>query len=628
MKKTVIFLKGLDAGKRKTVFDTGGNLMSFVTVCLISSVIFAVDYKFPEPNETAKFIKLVSLIPVLSISALPLALVKRNIRFTLLDLFSMLFLIYYLFSVFVRGTGDPIHLLLSIALSAIYVIVRATASGSNAGLKWIALAILTVSIFELILGLKQIYGYATSNHFRYSVTGSFFNPGPFGGYLAFIFSLSLSVLVKMRRKVDVFLSAVIQKRFKELISVDVPLCLVSFVTLFLSFILLPASMSRSAWMAVCVVLFIAIMEIGTLKRLKNWFSNRKRLLMPLAIIASLLVIVTIFGVYTLKKDSADARLFSWQISAKVIASNPVAGFGTGYFGGAFAKQQAQYFADNPESKYLYVADCPAYAFNEYLQIGTELGLTGLFLFLAVMFLAIRNVFIKSNPFQYGLIALSIFAFTSYPFRLVPLLVLFVVSMAAQKSKELPGRLTGKMFFVVISVAAFAVWIGLRPLMNEHIKAQTEWRKLQSLYRMDIYDAAGYEEIHALLKYNHKYLFEYGHALNKIGDNKKSNEILRRGSELSNDPMFHNILGNNYLAMKDYDNAEKSYKMAFNIVPSRIYPLYLLAKLYSEQGNRSKSLNMCKKVMDFRPKIHSPAVDELKVEVEELFNNLSILYNAD
>jgi tetratricopeptide (TPR) repeat protein len=164
-------------------------------------------------------------------------------------------------------------------------------------------------------------------------------------------------------------------------------------------------------------------------------------------------------------------------------------------------------------------------------------------------------------------------------------------------------------------------MGTRPQMNDYIKAQTEWRKLKTLYGMEIYDTDSYAELFSTLKHDHKFLFEYGHSLNKVGEHEKSNEILRQGADLSSDPMFHNIIGNNYLALKEYDHAEKSYKMAYNIVPSRIYPLYLLAKLYIEQENHVMALDMCRKVMEFKPKIHSTAVSEIKAEIKELMNNL-------
>ena len=44
---------------------------------------------------------------------------------------------------------------------------------------------------EAVWGLRQIYGFATSNHSLYAVTGSFYNPGPYSGYLALVFPVCL-----------------------------------------------------------------------------------------------------------------------------------------------------------------------------------------------------------------------------------------------------------------------------------------------------------------------------------------------------------------------------------------------------------------------------------------------------
>ena len=393
----------IDTKKLRRINDIISNILSFVVIFLTAKVIFAIDHRFPESNEMAKFVKIISIIPIISASGFFLFLVKRSIKFSLLDLFSLLFFVYYLILAFVSGSGDPKHILLPIFLLSIYVIVRVIASNNDYGLKWCALAILLVSIFELTLGIKQMYGLVASNHLRGSITGSFFNPGPFGGYLAFIFALSLSVLVKMRVNIEILISAVKLRQFKRIISIDILLYFVSFAVLILSLILLPSTMSRSAWMSVCFVSLIAIIQSGAVKKTLCKLSSHKYLLMSLALMVTVLVAISIYGIYTLKEGSADARFFSWRISTKVIFADPIVGVGPGHFEGAYAIRQAQYFSENPDSKYIYIADCPDYAFNEYLQMGAELGLVGLVLFTSIIILALRNV--KSNPLQYGSIAI-------------------------------------------------------------------------------------------------------------------------------------------------------------------------------------------------------------------------------
>jgi hypothetical protein len=46
---------------------------------------------------------------------------------------------------------------------------------------WLLLA---WGVKEAVLGLLQVYGYEASNHLLYALTGSFYNPGPYSGFLA------------------------------------------------------------------------------------------------------------------------------------------------------------------------------------------------------------------------------------------------------------------------------------------------------------------------------------------------------------------------------------------------------------------------------------------------------------
>ena len=44
---------------------------------------------------------------------------------------------------------------------------------------------------EAVWGLLQVYGYEPSNHSLYALTGSFYNPGPYSGFLTMCLPLAL-----------------------------------------------------------------------------------------------------------------------------------------------------------------------------------------------------------------------------------------------------------------------------------------------------------------------------------------------------------------------------------------------------------------------------------------------------
>ena len=62
--------------------------------------------------------------------------------------------------------------------------------------------ILLTSLVEAIWGLGQLYGYFPSKHALFKTTGSFFNPSPYGGFIALMFPLALhyGLYVKKQNK--------------------------------------------------------------------------------------------------------------------------------------------------------------------------------------------------------------------------------------------------------------------------------------------------------------------------------------------------------------------------------------------------------------------------------------------
>lgn len=80
-----------------------------------------------------------------------------------------------------------------------------------------------------------------------------------------------------------------------------------------------------------------------------------------------------------------------------------------------------------------------------------------------------------------------------------------------------------------------------------------------------------------------------------------------------------IIGKNYQATGDYEKAEKFLLRSTHRLPGRIYPYYLLAKLYAEPRYRQpeKLKDVAEIVLTKEPKIQSTAVKEMREEVRKL-----------
>lgn len=122
----------------------------------------------------------------------------------------------------------------------------------------VSIAVMLCGVYQSCLVLGQLLGYEASNHLRFVVTGSFFNPGPCGIFLAGVFVLAVAMMKKGYRKVGINLMFV---RY-------VAACMAFCVTL----VAMVPTMSRAGWIGALVgVMLLYRKEIaGRIKISRRW----------------------------------------------------------------------------------------------------------------------------------------------------------------------------------------------------------------------------------------------------------------------------------------------------------------------------------------------------------------------
>lgn len=423
--------------------------------------------------------------------------------------------------------------------------------------------------YEAFFGLMQLTGNAVSGHVGYAMTGNFSNPGPYGGFLSLSLSAGAAYLLMTREML--FKGKVADKIYDAAVAMSV----------FLEAIVLPATMSRTGWLAVAASVFICVLSEA---RFREWATGHRFK----TGVASLLLVLCLAGAFFLKKESALGRLHIWRIECMAFVDNLPFGSGPGTVLGEYGKAQEAFFRETDRSgTAVRVAGCPEYAFNEYLGAGIEYGLPGLLLMLSVPVAAIWLLLRRRDPLGYTMVAISVFAFFSYPMSLwqfkVWLAVLFGSGFSLGcRLPEFRQRCMALLAGVVLSAAGGC-------LLYMDIRAEKETGKLWSEARY--WGAAGlYEDsveslspLYDDLKDNYRYLYDLGYALHKTGRYGESNNMLHEGARLSSDPMFHNIIGRNHEALGEYSAAEEEYMISHYMVPSRLYPLVLLMDMYVRTG---------------------------------------------
>ena len=420
--------------------------------------------------------------------------------------------------------------------------------------KAVVWTLIAFGVKEAVLGLLQVYGYEVSNHSLYALTGSFYNPGPYSGFLAMCLPLALDEWLKGER---------IWKH-------------VALVALVLMVVVLPSGMSRTAWLA-AVVASCYVWAVHHREKVYRYWK--------VWVAGGLLLIVLGIGAYHWKKDSADGRLLMWKVAFQHVPL-PWNGVGWENVAGAYGDGQERYFASGEATEQEeYVAGAPEYVFNEYLQVGLAWGipaLCGILMLVAVLF----SLGHKSG--QYGvcgaLLSLSVFAFASYPFQFLAFILAFIALLLACAMGYRK---------VWVQVMALVLGVGLGIYAVDHRPAKDARR-----------------------------MFEEAHALHKAGEWQASTELLKETMKVSSDAMVLNIIGKNCQAQGQPKEAERWFIRSTRRLPNRIYPYYLLAKLYAEHPKlfpKEKLEWAVRMVLEKEAKVESTAIREMREEVKNLLD---------
>lgn len=611
-----------------------------IVICLLLAGLPQINISdYVQPTITSKFVIFVySCIVIVGVWVLLFAFSKpKAINISKLDIALFLLLSYIIINrYFIQNNfGFSIRYLELLGLSFIYIILRNLSIKSYA---WFLLVIVISGIIQAVYGNLQLFDYYPSNHSGFKMTGSFFNPGPYAGFLTAVYPIALGMYL-FKEKITKQVQSQLKSKLKIINTITAYIFeyipLIGLVSIIL---VIPALRTRAAWIAVLLssVILIEFRYHFIKKGLKQITHTKKIALIVLSIS---ILSVGLFGIYHFKKGSSDGRLFIWKVSTEIIKNNPVFGVGFDRFKAYYMNYQADYFAKHGETTEALVADNTYYAFNDWLQFVTENGLIGFLMLFIVLFVLFRiKVSNKNNHFflliKGTILAIGIFALFSYPMQILPIKLILVILLAflgnldKKKFSILKFDNTAKPYASwVFKIAVFTViLLGLSKaiIYTQYLdKGFKTWKNAMSIYQYGDYMGAinKYKNAYSILKKNGDFLMNYGKALSMNKQNLEAIQILEEAKQQLNTTIIETALGDSYKALEQNKKAEKAYQHAANMIPSRFYPNYLLAKLYEESGQNNKAYLKAKEILNKDIKIPSTAIKEIKIEMDKLLDKL-------
>ena len=523
--------------------------------------------------------------------------------------------------------------------------------------------LMLMGLIQAAWGFLQLYGILPSFHSMFKITGTFFNPAPYSLYLGVIFPLALGRLLLIkgfkkeginneRPKNSEFLLKTRFFSFFLNFNSLIPSFLISKLSYYISLLtviaillLLPATMNRASWLGLSAgSLLILNYRYNLLNKAHKFLRTKPRKLA--AIFCTLIIVITIsIGLYRIKPNSSFGRLFIWEVTTSAVKQTQIFGAGIGRFEADYNNWQANYFKAHPNlmtGPKGMTAGNTLYCFNEYLEIASESGIIGLLLFLVLigitLFTIFRKIITDTTHIKTELISLLgafvsilVCAMISFPFYSLPTLIVFFLLLAILSSRitEIPKsfwllkllkfRGISKTVLLFVFLPASVL---LLLMTRQQYKVWNTWHEAVILYQTKSFREACklYSEIYVPLQCNGSYLQFYGKALYLNGEYAKSITMLEQARKFSSNEILYCNLGDSYKAGKMYDRAEEAYKYASFVIPNKLYPLYLLAILYDDSGQKEMAVKIAGEILNKKIKVESEATEEIKSRMKMIIRN--------
>ena len=177
---------------------------------------------------------------------------SQTIKISKLDIILLLLVGYITINryFFQFNFGFSLRYIELLGLGVLYFILR---SLSYKNYIWLLLAVVISGIIQAVYGNLQLLGYYSSNHSGFKLTGSFFNPGPYAGFLVSVFPIALGIYLFKEKIINQLLFNLSTKRY---------LILNTIIKLFLGYasllgiisiiLVIPATRSRASLLAVLI----------------------------------------------------------------------------------------------------------------------------------------------------------------------------------------------------------------------------------------------------------------------------------------------------------------------------------------------------------------------------------------
>jgi len=283
------------------------------------------------------------------------------------------------------------------------------------------------------------------------------------------------------------------------------------------------------------------------------------------------------------------------------------------------RYQADFFDQNPDSEYAYLADNVSKPFNEYISATVSFGFIGLLVVLGLHVLFIRTYAAttpKNRVLLLCAVAIAVFGLFSHPLT-YPFSWL-VIAVASLENIPRNGLKTRPILLHLFktTVCAFCFYVACTISTNMHY--DRKWFILSKLAESsaDLTMAESYQDLFKHKKADRYFLYNYAAVLNRYGAYEKSNVITSKLKMYWHNYDLQLLAAHNSLMLNQLEDAEESYLMAHHMCQSRFVPLYGIFEVCLKANRQEDAKKMAERICLKTVKVESFVTVGIKKKARE------------
>ncbi|MBV3636192.1 MULTISPECIES: O-antigen ligase family protein [Bacteroides] len=262
------------------------------------------------------------------------------------------------------------------------------------------------------------------------------------------------------------------------------------------------------------------------------------------------------------------RCYIWVVALSMVLSKPF-GWGPYAFEKYYPEYQSIFTVQHPNIAKALNYDIVHSPYNEFLNITVTIGIIGLVLYLLLVAYVLITAYRTKSPLIYPLVSFQIVSLSYFPFKIIPLTVIYIICCSIVISTDKFYRIRITNILIKLKSSVFYIIVPVIICFLTGAFSFVNWKKgIEQSDKIETYYNAceSFEKCYPFLKNNGRFLISFAELKYKM-KNDSALTLMEEADKYFSDVAFLHNLAVLYEQSGRIADAKMKYKLAVNMSPN-------------------------------------------------------------